>query len=161
MAIIIVSDFVIFNYFDGAVGTKHWLCCKYIINLAAEKVSHLLGINSVDLIKCLIKPRIRVGTEYVQQGRNMEQCIYSIGALSKTLYERMFSWLVKRVNKTLDTKARNINRASFYHYQFFRYIPNYNPIVSKKARHYLTWNFPVIFFISYLVLHIVIHLSIK
>ena len=73
--------------------------------LDAEKVSHLLGINSVDLIKSLIKPRIRVGTEYVQQGRNMEQVVYSIGALSKSLYERMFSWLVKRVNKTLDTKA--------------------------------------------------------
>jgi len=72
----------------------------------AEKVSHLLGINSVELIKSLIKPRIRVGTEYVQQGRNMEQVIYSIGALSKSLYERMFAWLVKRVNKTLDTKVR-------------------------------------------------------
>ncbi len=73
----------------------------------AEKVSHLLGINSVELIKSLIRPRIRVGTEYVQQGRNMEQVIYSIGALSKSLYERMFSWLVKRVNKTLDTKVSN------------------------------------------------------
>lgn len=72
----------------------------------AEKVAHLLGISSVDLVKALIKPRIRVGNEYVQQGRNLEQVNYSIGALSKSLYERMFSWLVKRVNKTLDTKAR-------------------------------------------------------
>ena len=71
----------------------------------AEKVSHLLGINSGQLIKSLIKPRIRVGTEYVQQGRNMEQVTYSISALSKSLYERMFSWLVKRANKTLDTKV--------------------------------------------------------
>lgn len=71
----------------------------------AEKVSHLLGINSVDLIKSLIKPRIRVGTEYVQQGRNMEQVAYSIGALSKSLYERMFTWIVKKANKTLDTKV--------------------------------------------------------
>lgn len=72
----------------------------------AEKVAHLLGINSTDLVKALIKPRIRVGNEYVQQGRNLEQVQYSIGALSKSLYERMFTWLVRRVNKTLDTKAR-------------------------------------------------------
>ena len=72
----------------------------------AEKVAHLLGINSVDLIKALIKPRIKVGNEYVQQGRNLEQVNYSIGALSKAMYERMFAWLVKRVNKTLDTKVR-------------------------------------------------------
>lgn len=39
----------------------------------AEKVSHLLGINSTDLVKALIKPRIRVGNEYVQQGRNLDQ----------------------------------------------------------------------------------------
>lgn len=44
----------------------------------AEKVGHLLGINSVDLIKALIKPRIRVGTEYVQQGRNLEQVWHTL-----------------------------------------------------------------------------------
>ncbi|KAL5473297.1 hypothetical protein EMCRGX_G027764 [Ephydatia muelleri] len=71
-----------------------------------DKVSHILGISSADLMKALIKPRIRVGNEYVQQGRNMDQVKYSIGALSKSLYERMFRWLVSRVNKTLDTKTR-------------------------------------------------------
>lgn len=88
---------------------------KYVISIAhvnlpsdAEKVSHLLGINSTDLVKALIKPRIKVGNEYVQQGRNQEQVKYSIGALSKSLYERMFAWLVKRINKTLDTKVSSV-----------------------------------------------------
>lgn len=34
------------------------------------------------------------------------QVINSVGALSKSIYDRMFNWLVKRVNKTLDTKAK-------------------------------------------------------
>ena len=34
------------------------------------------------------------------------QVRFSIGALSKSMYERMFRWLVQKVNKTLDTKAR-------------------------------------------------------
>ena len=35
--------------------------------------------------------------------------MYSIGALTKALYERMFRWLVARVNKTLDTRERKVS----------------------------------------------------
>lgn len=34
------------------------------------------------------------------------QVVYSVGALAKSIYDRMFKWLVMRVNKTLDTKAK-------------------------------------------------------
>jgi myosin heavy chain 6/7 len=46
----------------------------------AEKVSFLLGVNSNDFIKCLVKPKIKVGTEVVTQGRNKAQvgCIMII-----------------------------------------------------------------------------------
>ncbi len=66
----------------------------------------MLGINAGDFLKCLLKPKVKVGTEFVVKGQNKEQVINSIGALAKSLYDRMFGWLVKRVNKTLDTKAK-------------------------------------------------------
>ena len=72
----------------------------------AEKVAFLLGINSGDLLKGLLKPKIKVGTEFVTQGRNKDQVVNSVGALSKAIYDRMFTWLVKRVNQTLDTKQK-------------------------------------------------------
>lgn len=71
-----------------------------------EKTSFLLGVPNSDFLKSLIKPRIKVGTEYVNQGRSVEQVLYSIGALVKCVYERMFNWIVVHVNKTLDTKDR-------------------------------------------------------
>ena len=72
----------------------------------AEKVAFMLGINAGDLLKGLLKPKIKVGSEYVTQGRNIDQVTYSVAALAKSLYDRMFAWLVKRVNKTLDTKNK-------------------------------------------------------
>ncbi|XP_067145161.1 myosin heavy chain, muscle-like isoform X10 [Centruroides vittatus] len=71
-----------------------------------EKVAHLLGLNAADLYKNLLKPKIKVGNEMVTQGRNKEQVVYSVGALSKAMYDRLFKWLVKRVNETLDTKQK-------------------------------------------------------
>lgn len=71
-----------------------------------EKVSHLLGVQSADLIKGLLKPRIKVGNEYVNKGQNKDQVVNSIAALSKSIYSRCFGWLVERVNTTLDVKAK-------------------------------------------------------
>ncbi|KAI6658599.1 Myosin heavy chain, striated muscle-like [Oopsacas minuta] len=71
----------------------------------ADRVGHLLGIKSEDLKKSLLKPRIKVGNEWVYQGRSSEQVESSISALSMNLYDRMFKWIVDRVNQTLDTKC--------------------------------------------------------
>ncbi|RMZ94322.1 myosin heavy striated muscle-like isoform X1, partial [Brachionus plicatilis] len=71
-----------------------------------EKVAHLLGVECADLIKGLLKPRIKVGNEYVNKGQNKDQVINSIGALSKSIYSRLFQWLVDRVNETLDVKTK-------------------------------------------------------
>jgi len=72
----------------------------------AEKASTLLGINNKDFLQNILKPKVKVGTEMVTKGQSMSQCYYSIQATTKSLYHRMFSWLVDRVNKTLDTKVK-------------------------------------------------------
>ncbi|XP_041936420.1 myosin heavy chain, fast skeletal muscle-like [Alosa sapidissima] len=73
-------------------------------NEDADKISYLLGLNSADMLKALCYPRVKVGNEYVTKGQTVAQVNNSVAALSKSIYERMFLWMVIRINEMLDTK---------------------------------------------------------
>ncbi|KAF1603878.1 UNVERIFIED_CONTAM: Myosin heavy chain, skeletal muscle, adult, partial [Eudyptes pachyrhynchus] len=70
----------------------------------ADKAAYLMGLNSADLLKALCCPRVKVGNEYVTKGQTVEQVHNAVGALAKAVYERMFLWMVIRINQQLDTK---------------------------------------------------------
>ncbi|KAK2522702.1 hypothetical protein Q9966_012357 [Columba livia] len=70
----------------------------------ADKAGYLMGLNSADLLKALCYPRVKVGNEYVTKGQNVQQVYNSVGALAKSVYEKMFLWMVTRINQQLDTK---------------------------------------------------------
>jgi myosin protein heavy chain len=55
--------------------------------------------------RALCKPKIKAGRDWVTQARNVEQVYYSIEALSRSLYERMFGDLIDRINETLYTSS--------------------------------------------------------
>ncbi|XP_014893044.1 myosin-9a isoform X1 [Poecilia latipinna] len=73
---------------------------------AAQKVCHLLGINVTDFTRAILSPRIKVGRDYVQKAQTQEQAEFAVEALAKASYERMFRWLVIRINKALDKTKR-------------------------------------------------------
>ncbi|XP_014812467.1 PREDICTED: myosin heavy chain, skeletal muscle, adult-like [Calidris pugnax] len=70
----------------------------------ADKAAYLMGLNSAELLKALCYPRVKVGNEYVTKGQTVEQVNNAVGALAKAVYERMFLWMVVRINQQLDTK---------------------------------------------------------
>ncbi|XP_061074913.1 myosin heavy chain, fast skeletal muscle-like isoform X2 [Conger conger] len=72
----------------------------------ADKISYLMGLNSADLLKCVCYPRVKVGNEFVTKGQTVSQVHNSVMALCKSVYEKMFLWMVFRINEMLDTKQQ-------------------------------------------------------
>ncbi|KAG2464134.1 myosin-9a isoform X1 [Polypterus senegalus] len=75
-------------------------------NTAAQKVCHLMGMSVTDFSRAILTPRIKVGRDYVQKAQTKEQADFAVEALAKATYERMFRWLVMRINKALDKTKR-------------------------------------------------------
>eukprot|EP00035_Acanthoeca_spectabilis_P020591 m.433685 g.433685 ORF g.433685 m.433685 type:complete len:1351 (-) comp17608_c0_seq1:6494-10546(-) len=69
---------------------------------AAQKVAMLFGVNAANLTKALTRPKIKAGTEVVQRAQNKEQVDLAVKALAKTIYEKLFLWIVQRINASLD-----------------------------------------------------------
>uniref|UniRef100_A0A3B4WCF8 Myosin motor domain-containing protein n=1 Tax=Seriola lalandi dorsalis TaxID=1841481 RepID=A0A3B4WCF8_SERLL len=70
----------------------------------ADKIAYLMGLNSADMLKALCYPRVKVGNEMVTKGQTVTQVNNSVSALCKSVYEKMFLWMVVRINEMLDTK---------------------------------------------------------
>ena len=95
----------------------------------AQKICHLLGIPVSDFTKAFLKPRIKVGREHVHKAQNKEQAEFAVEAISKAMYERMFKWLVSRINKSLDRTRRQgtsfigiLDIAGYYFFHFISYL---------------------------------------
>lgn len=66
-----------------------------------EKLCHVLGIPVPEFTKSLLKPKIKAGKDWVVQARDVSQVLYSVEALARATYERMFSSLVERINQAI------------------------------------------------------------
>ncbi|XP_059476766.1 myosin heavy chain, non-muscle isoform X1 [Neocloeon triangulifer] len=75
-------------------------------NTVAQKLAHLLGLQVTEMTKAFLKPRIKVGRDFVTKAQTKEQAEFAIEAISKACYERMFRWLVNRLNRSLDRTKR-------------------------------------------------------
>ncbi|VDK72003.1 unnamed protein product [Onchocerca ochengi] len=73
----------------------------------AQKICCLLGLPVSDLAKAFLKPRVKVGRDYVHKAQTREQVQYAVEAIAKASYERMFRWLVMRINRSLGRSANN------------------------------------------------------
>merc|ERR1712198_542708 len=66
------------------------------------KASELLGIETDWFVDTFMKPKLKVGKDFVKKGQNVDQVNFSVSATSKSLFARMFDWVVALVNDSLD-----------------------------------------------------------
>lgn len=85
--------------------------CELDDPIPGQNVCKLCGIENWQLFYGnFIRPKIKVGTEWVYKGQNADNCLNSIAALARSMYNRLFMWLVDLCNRTLiDPTMKKVN----------------------------------------------------
>merc|ERR1712033_70244 len=65
--------------------------------------AEILGIETDWFVDTFMKPKLKVGKDFVKKGQNVDQVNFSVSATCKSLFARMFDWVVLLVNDSLDT----------------------------------------------------------
>ena len=76
-----------------------------------QRACTLYGIENFNLFYGnFIRPKIKVGTEWVFKSQNANQCLNAVAALARSMYNRLFMWLVDLCNRTLiDPSMKKVN----------------------------------------------------
>merc|ERR1712015_442887 len=67
----------------------------------AQKVADLCGIDCEWMITYFCKPKLKVGTEWVQKGSTCQNAANSVAGIARAIYERTFRIVVEKCNETL------------------------------------------------------------
>merc|ERR1711931_369351 len=67
----------------------------------AQKVADLCGIDCEWMITYFCKPKLKVGTEWVQKGSTCAGAASSVSGIARGIYERSFRLVVEKCNETL------------------------------------------------------------
>ena len=67
----------------------------------AQKVAQLCGIDAEWMITYFCKPKLKVGTEWVQKGSSCSNAANSVAGIARAIYERTFRIVVDKCNETL------------------------------------------------------------
>lgn len=74
-----------------------------------QEVCQLLGIDAAMFSQLILSPKVRAGREFVTQHKTSAQAKFSLDAISKSLYERTFKYIVDKINSKLESSVTSSN----------------------------------------------------
>ncbi|KAH3673070.1 hypothetical protein WICMUC_003903 [Wickerhamomyces mucosus] len=76
---------------------------------SVETLCNLLGVSVVSFSDSILRPKVKAGKERVKQSKNAKQARFALDALSKSLYEKVFKYLVDAINENLNKESQSQN----------------------------------------------------
>lgn len=106
----VVSAVMLFGNLEFSQENKNNDQAVLLNDAVAQKIASLLGVNVTELMRAFLKPKIKVQRDLVHRAQSVDQVNFSVGAIAKASYERLFRWLVHRLNKSLDrTRQQSVS----------------------------------------------------
>lgn len=78
-------------------------------NLNSSRVAHFLGIPRSVLCECLTRRTLYVNDERVVSNISKEYAMEIRDSFAKTIYGRIFNWIVLRINGTISQSGSNVS----------------------------------------------------
>ncbi|GLE02369.1 hypothetical protein PINS_up011207 [Pythium insidiosum] len=78
-----------------------------------DAAAHLLAVDAAQLERALSVRKIRAGTDFVSVKLSAEQANNARDALAKTLYGRLFDWMVHKMNEFLKHEDTHRSKGHF------------------------------------------------
>lgn len=73
-----------------------------------EKIAELLAVDVSKLKESFLKPKVKAGREFVTKSKKAGEVKFTIDALAKYLYERLFQFIIKKINSNLNNDEVNL-----------------------------------------------------
>lgn len=77
---------------------------------ALRNVANLLKVTEAELSKSLTQRVIAARGDIMRKEHNTQQAEFGRDALAKAIYDRLFTWIIHRINKSILVPGSNVQK---------------------------------------------------